>query len=188
MTKENLYLAYYQAIIDRNITKLNEDLTDEQEENYPDEYPELNYNEIFQDSDPDEFIISLLRSEEYKDLFHEFECEIEGAENIAIRDANIAIRDANIAELNNYPLINYSPNPNFSFSTIDSLLSVTYSKIISKEKVVNELSKIVKIFQPLANYWEEVISPAVIEYLGEYEVSNVCASQKVLKYNFDFEI
>ena len=138
MTKENYYLACYQAIMDRNLTKALElsNLTDQEEENYPSEHPELNYNAVFEDNDRDDFLLSILKSEKFIDFYISLEADP------LVTKENIAIRWANKLELMQYPLMDNCPNPAFGFLSLNMLLSSAYSTALSKEEVSSELKVI----------------------------------------------
>jgi hypothetical protein len=71
MITENYYIAQYQTILDRNATKVAilDSLNDKEQENYPNEYPDLNYDDIFKDEDPDDFLEAILKSTEYEDFY-----------------------------------------------------------------------------------------------------------------------
>jgi hypothetical protein len=136
MTRENYYLSYYQAILDKNLTKLMKlaDLTNEERLNYPEEYPHLDANEIFKVNKPMGFIASLFRTAEYKELYLKYD----DATNPLATEENIAIREKSYLELMEYPLIDYCPSDRFSI--IANLLAVSYSRIITKEEVTTKFT------------------------------------------------
>jgi hypothetical protein len=142
MTKENFYLSLYQAIMDKNITKALKlsKLCDEEEKNYPKEYPELNYNGIYKDEDPDDFLNSLFRTEEFIDFYGALSNALF---NPLATEENITIREANKLELMKHPLVNFSINPAYGLSIIDALLSITYSTVISKQEFAHKLEELV---------------------------------------------
>lgn len=136
MTGENYYLAFYQAILDNNLIKLVQlqDLTNEELLNYPEEYPHLDANEIFKANHPMDFINTLLRTAEYKELYLKYD----DATNPLATEENIALREKTSLELLKHPLIDYCPSDRSSI--IESLLAVSYSKIITKAEVITKLT------------------------------------------------
>lgn len=116
MTKENFYIAKYQAILERDVTKVVKFgiFNNEEEKNYPNEYPKLNYAEIFKSNEPDDFLEALLKSEEYQDFYALYKQETKVlAENYilacyqAILEKNvtkvIALINLNSEEKQTYP-------------------------------------------------------------------------------------
>jgi hypothetical protein len=142
LLKNNFYLSYYQSILDRNITKALElhHLTNEEKESYFEEYPNLNYNEIFKDNDPGDFLISLLTSEEFID----FDISIHDALNSLATENAIAKREKNHFELMEHPLLNVCPIFINKLSAAEILVSVSYSVIITKEEITSRLIKAIK--------------------------------------------
>jgi hypothetical protein len=164
MTKENYFLALYQALINRNLTKILElgEISEEDEENYSEEYPELDYNAIFGDNDPDDFLTSLLISEEFKGLA----AELERSENHLATDENIAIREESHLKLMSHPLVNYCLNPIYSPSVVGSLISFSYSTVITKEEMADKLGGLINQ------------SPIIKDVLSIAAISNTVVSSK----------
>lgn len=129
-------IASYQAIIEKNTSKCIKfhKLNSKEKINYPDEYPELNYDEIFKNKDPDDIIKDLLDSKEYQDLVYALLPDIlkEGKDWVT--------RELSHSELINHPLIDYCPKDRSSI--IDNLLSISYSTVITKEEVTYKLGKL----------------------------------------------
>lgn len=124
---KNHYIALYKAIITKDIAKTVKlgELNEEEEENYPNEFPEIDYDEIFADNDPFDVLAKLLKTE---DGFSEYTYDLL---NTLASDEKIAKRKELLEELKQYPLIKYCPNPDFGLNIIDNLASVTYSKLFS---------------------------------------------------------
>ena len=136
------YLAYYQAILDRDLAKALalSKYTSDDDAKFPGEYSTLDYNEIFGDNDPVDFISSLLRTEEYKWFYAAFD----EAKNPLATKENIAIREEKHLELMAHPLTDYCPNPVHGPSVIDSILSISHSTVIKKEEITVKLTKLIK--------------------------------------------
>ncbi len=65
--------------------------------------------------------------------------------NTLEKEENIAIREKSFLELMEYPLINYCPKDKHSAdSIIDNLLTVSYSKIITKKEVIKKITPLIK--------------------------------------------
>ncbi len=139
----NYYIAYYQYLSISSVDKIKE-LTDiisiEEKMNYPNEFPEVDYDAIFADSDFVDVVLGMLKTQDGK--FREFICDLS---NPLANDETIAKRKKLLEELKQYPLIKYCPNAYFGADIIDSLASVTYSKIFNyqqfKHSVEPSLSK-----------------------------------------------
>ena len=136
MIRGNYYLSFYQAILDRDLTKLVQlhDLTNEEELNYPEEYTHLDANEIFKANHPMDFISSLFRTVKYQELYFKYY----HANNPLATEENIALREKTSLELLKHPLIDYCPSD--SSSIIENLLAMSYSKIITKEEIITKLT------------------------------------------------
>jgi hypothetical protein len=143
MSREDYFISCYQALIDKNVSKIMylSDIDDEdkdQMDNYPNEYPESSYKDIFQGEDPAEFLMNILLADKELVLaFHQIGNQLATQENIAIFEQNYA-------DIKNHPLINYSPNSYFG-QLIETLSSITYSKIFNyenfKEHILSLLNK-----------------------------------------------
>lgn len=131
MDKKNYYISLYKAILDKNLSKALELDSLEVKVDYPEEYPELNFVEIFQEVDPKKFIDRLSRSKGFK----EFSLRLDDARNPLGSETNVALREQNHLNLMQHPLINYSPNLFYKNYLFESLISVCYSIIFNKKDV-----------------------------------------------------
>lgn len=145
MSQKNYCISLYKALLDKDIEKIKYlyDIENEDKsamEQYPNEHPELNYQEIFQDADPVEFFINIIKTDE------ELSRIVDQLTNQLATTQNLNRLEQNSIELKNYPLINYSPNPNFGAYLIENLASLTYSKIFDyatfKDAISNLVSKL----------------------------------------------
>lgn len=194
MTKENFYLSLYQAIIDKNITKalkLNK-LSDEEEKNYPNEYPEINYKGIYKDEDPDDFLNYLLRTEEFIDFYDALGNALF---NPLATEKNIAIREINKLALIKHPLVSFSINPAYGLSIMDALLSITYSTVISKQEFAHKLEELVGQSSVIEDILSVVVASTIIDSsrpftialvgkdMGEYDPTSTTAGYYSLVQN-----
>lgn len=134
----NYYVASYQATIEKNAKKATmlDKLSSEEKIKYSNEYPNLTYDDIFNNNDPNEVLNSFLENEEYK----EFYLQQIDVDNDLATEENIAIREANYLELMNHPLINYCPNPVNGLDIINNLASVSFSTEINNFEFVHALA------------------------------------------------
>lgn len=125
----NYFIVYYQAILDKNLTAAMEfnSLSLEQRFSYPDHHSDIDVSEVFGDDISIEVINALLRKPDYLD----FTLLFSDARNPLATEKNIAIRENSYHQMQNYPLLNYCSSTNYL--SLDNLLSVSYSKVISKE-------------------------------------------------------
>lgn len=140
--KENFYLNWYQAVVDKNLSRaveLGKFRKKKDIETFSSEDIDLDFKEIFQDEDPVDVIFFLLRSkgfEEFREMYSTVYHDAFGTEE------NISLREDNHREMMNHPLANYSPNLSYGLSPIEMLLSVSYSKIFNASKIEYELSSL----------------------------------------------
>lgn len=150
-------IAAYQAVIERNASKTLElyKLNSKERINYPDEYPGLNYDEIFKNKDPDDIIEDLLKSKEYQDLFYAVLTDIfkEGKDFVT--------RELSHSKLMDNPLMDYCPNDRSSI--IDNLLSISYSTVITKEEVTYKLGKLLNQSSIIDNVLSVTAASTIID-------------------------
>jgi hypothetical protein len=134
----NYYIASYQATIEQNPKKAMwlDSLSSEERINYPNEYNQLNYSDIFKNNDPDEVLNSFYGNDQYK----EFYLQAIDSSNVLATEENIAAREANYLRLMSHPLQNYCPNIKNGLAIIDSLASISFSTVINKSQFVKVLA------------------------------------------------
>lgn len=139
--KENFYLNWYQAVVDKNLTRAVEldKLREKDIETFFGEYLDLDFKKVFQDEDPVDVILSILKSEGFEEFREMY--SILYHEEFATEE-NIALREDNHREMMNLPLINYSPNLSYGFSPIEILFSISYSKVFNASEIEYELSSL----------------------------------------------
>lgn len=143
MSEENFWLARYKAILNKDLIKSHRfsKFTDQEKENYLEESPELSFDIIFTKKNPMSIINSLLGSKEFKD----FAISLTDLDHPSLAtEENILIRDKNELELLKHPLIDYSPNPYYGPSVIESILSITYSTIFTTEEINKDLMQMIE--------------------------------------------
>lgn len=114
------------------------DMTLEEKINYTNEFPELDYDQIFADNNPDDILDEFLITED-----GELELLAYDLLNPLASDETIAKRKESFEEINQYPLIKYCPNPYLDQAIIESIASKTYSKIFNYSEFKFSLEQLI---------------------------------------------
>ena len=153
MINKNYYIAYYQAIIEKNLANVTQLylLSNKEQEEYLKEHPSLNYDNVFQDNDPENIIKSLWKDDEYKDFHSALLDKIKtlaGNYYVAFYVALIELNAIKIAKVlsltakekinhpNQYPLLHY--NNIFQDNDPDDALLIIYNSNKELGSVVND--------------------------------------------------
>jgi hypothetical protein len=135
----NYNIACYQAMTTNNTHKLTilALLGYEAKMSYPNDHPEINYDDIFQDNDPDDVLRELLNS------FTDFSMVLSDYHNPLSTVDSVSNRKESHLELMKHPLLDYCPNPEIGLSITDNLSSITYSTMFNKHFFREEISKLI---------------------------------------------
>lgn len=135
MSLENYYIAYYKAILDRNISKIDEleqwfDNQKDQPIEYQNENHNLKYEDVFADQNPEkvisDFIYFTLETDQ------DFALKMEMQERTETSEKDIITRRENYKKLLEYPLLNHCPNPALGINILDTMASITYSTMFNR--------------------------------------------------------
>jgi hypothetical protein len=185
MSRENYWLAYIQAIIEKNATKASKlgDFTEQEQEDYLSEYPELNFKQIFKNKNPLGLINSLFRREEFREFFK----EIEATDEPLYTQENISIKDENHLQLLKYPLINYCPNSEHALSTVERILSISYSIVLNSQEVEDTLTTVANKFIMINEILSVIVSETYTVDNNFYPLSIVLLGENITEYDPTFE-
>lgn len=135
MTRKNFYLNFYQAILDDDFDLIHKLTTSENIENYSQEHLFLNYEDIFQDNNPLDFLKSMITKPQFSQFYNLFKLCL----NILEEKEKILISKHNMIDQS---IINYCPSQIGAFPIIDSILSISDSKTIKKDALLKGLKKL----------------------------------------------